>query len=193
MGAPKKEMDPKHLKAIFFYMRGMSKKDCLLKAGFSESVARTDAKSVFNRDDVQAEIKRRQDMAGKRAEVNEDWVIERLKAIADASLGECIVFDENGYPDIDFSKMSSELQYALGGLKVRKYNKGRGEEAVPVTEFQPQLVDKLRALEMLAKYLGMFTDKIELSADDDLIERLHAGRARAAKRNKGEADGEAEE
>lgn len=181
-----KIMDPRHLKAIFFFMRGFNQKDSLLKAGYSETVAKTDSHSVFGREDVQAEIKRRQDMAGKRAEVNEDWIVERLRRIAEAELGDVLVFDEDGTPSLDMSKMSAEMRYALTGVRVRKYNQGRGEDASPVVEISPTMADKLRALEMLAKYLGMFTDKVEITADDDLMARLVEGRKRAAKRNRGE-------
>lgn len=181
-------MDPRHLKAIFFYMRGMTKKDSLIKAGFSESTAKTDAQAIFDRPDVQAEIKRRQDMAGERAAINEDWIVERLRRIAEAELGDVITYDEDGAPQFDLSKMTPEMRYALTGVKVRKYNKGRGPDAEPVVEMTPQLADKLRALEMLAKYLGMFTEKIEMTADDSLLDALRKGRKRAAARNRGEEE-----
>lgn len=181
-------MDPRHLKAIFFYMRGMTKKDSLIKAGFAESTAKTDAQYVFDKPEVKAEIKRRQDMAGKRAAINEDWIVERLRRIAEAELGDVLSFDEDGTPSFDMTKMTPEMRYALTGVKVRKYNKGRGPEAEPVVEITPQLADKLRALEMLAKYLGMFTEKIELTADDSLMEALRKGRKRAAARNRGEEE-----
>lgn len=42
--------------------------------------------------------------------------------------------------------------------------------------------DKLRALELLGKNKGMFTDKLEVTMKEDLVERLQRGRDRVAAR-----------
>jgi hypothetical protein len=45
-----------------------------------------------------------------------------------------------------------------------------------------KLADKLRALELLGKYLKLFTEKVEVTASDDLAALIAEGRKRAAKR-----------
>jgi len=40
--------------------------------------------------------------------------------------------------------------------------------------------NKLRALELLAKHLGMLTDKVSLNIEDDIVRRIQAGRDRIA-------------
>lgn len=116
-------------------------------------------------------------MAQKKR-VSEEWVLERLMKIADASLGDILEFDDGGKLQFNWNKLTPEMRYALTGMKSRTYNQGRGEDAIPVTEMKPEMADKLRALEMIAKYLGMFTEKVELSVEDDLAKRLRAGFAR---------------
>jgi phage terminase small subunit len=180
------ELSQKELKAIASFMRGKTKAASLLDAGYSETVARTDAKEVFDRPRVKAEIEKRQKAMAKRAEVDADWVVARLKMIAEANLGDLLEFDEEGVPNMAWEKLTPEMKYALGGLKVRKYQKGRGKNATPVTEMQPRLLDKLRALEMLGRHLGMFEDKLKVEGELSLIEKLHAGRARAAARKETE-------
>lgn len=175
-----KDLTDQEKKAINAYRRGRTKKQALLDAGYSESVANTDAHSVFNKPQVRAEIEARQKLAERRSKVDEMWIIQRLAQIADANVGELLVIDGNGTPNIDWDKLSPEMKYAMSGFKVRKYMKGRGKNAKPVTEITPQMADKLRALEMLARYLGMFQDKLKIEGEADLIEALHAGRARVA-------------
>ena|SRR6516225_6280129 len=43
-----------------------------------------------------------------------------------------------------------------------------------------QSATQLRGYELLGKYLGIFKDQVDVSADEKLIEQLHRGRLRAA-------------
>lgn len=40
--------------------------------------------------------------------------------------------------------------------------------------------NKLRALEMLAKHLGMLTDRLQVNVEEDIVRRIQAGRERVA-------------
>lgn len=166
------------LKAIDWFMRGYSKEDALLKAGYSEVVAKSDAGSVFNRPEVKAEIERRQQRAMEKSQVDANWIIARLKEIAEANLGDLLVIEDDGSARFDMNKMTPSLRAALGEFTVDSYNEGRGENKKVVKKMRVKLADKLRALEMLGKHLGLFADRIKLEGDADLIERLYAGRKR---------------
>ena len=173
-------------KAVDYFMRGLTKKAALLRAGYSESVASTDAKSVFDRDDVQEEIARRQVNLAKKANVDANWIVERLMSIADANLGDLIVIDDEGRASVDMALLTPDMRRALGEFTVDEYTKGRGPNAVPVTKMKIKTVDKLRALEMLGKHLNLFTDTIKIEGDADLINRLYAGRERVGAEEDGE-------
>lgn len=171
----------KHMRVINNYMRGMSKKDSLLEAGYSESVALTDAESVFTRPDVRKELQRRMDKMAKRNELDENWIVQRLMAIADANVGDLIVFDAAGDAKIDYTALTPELKYALGLIEVNEYKKGRGKDALPIQQFKMKFADKLRAIEMLMKILGLDRTKVEVSGEQAMIDRLLEGRARIAR------------
>lgn len=51
--------------------------------------------------------------------------------------------------------------------------------------------NKLRALELLAKHLGMLTDRVTLNVEEDIVRRIQAGRDRIAqaRRELEEAEG----
>ena len=170
-------MDDKYgkmrIKAIDYFMRGMTKADALIKAGYSESVAKTDAKSVFGREDVKEEIARRQVNLAKKANVDANWIVERLASIANADLGDLLVFDEAGRASIDMSLMGKDMRRALNG-------EFSGDGNPKNLKLGVKMSDKLRALEMLGRYLNLFDDKLQVEGEVNLVQRLHAGRARAS-------------
>ncbi len=158
----------KHRRAIVAYLKGMSKRDAMTEAGF---MAGCKVSHVFNREDVKKEIARRQNSMSTKALVDTKWVVERLKSIANADLNDIIVLDEEGIGRYDLSKMTDDLKRALCSYDTSGTN---GTQRMHI-----KLSDKLRALEMLSRYLGLFDDKLELKGELSLVERLQKGRERA--------------
>lgn len=179
--------NPQHNKVVEFYMRGLSKSEAMLKAGYSQSMAETRSGDVFNREDVKAEILKRQQRAAKKVGVSKEWVLERLASIASADVGALLAFDENGNPSIDWAKMDQDMVAGIGGLETSTVMRGREGAKRPVTTVKVKMADKLTALQLLGKELGMFKDKVEVTGDEELIAALNAGRNRAARRNADDA------
>jgi phage terminase small subunit len=113
----------------------------------------------------------------KRTEVTQDWVVEQLYKIAaadrsgianvvtkerlvtaiDAETGELKqVPGVSQFVEIaDTDTLDDAQKAALSGVEETKHG-------IKVNTY-----DKLKALELLGRHLGMFTDKMELSADED--------------------------
>ena len=183
-------LKPQYMKAINLYMRGYSEKDALLKAGFSESVASTNTKQVFHREDVKAEIARRLDRMKEENKLSEDWIVQRLMTIAGADIGDLIVTDDEGNLKIDYTMLTPAMKAAIGGIEINELKEGRGPKAIPKTQVKIKMTDKLRAIEMLMKILGLDRTKVEVSAEDGLIERLIQGRNRLAQVDEEEGEDE---
>lgn len=130
---------------------------------------------LFRHPNVVAMIKKKQAEMAQKHELNEDCVIRRLMTIADASLGDVLI--DMG-PDADLTALTKEQRYALAEYKSEIYVDGRGDNARDVKRVSVKLADKLAALEKLGKRLGLFTDKVQLDASDELVKALQAGRAR---------------
>ncbi len=103
-----------------------------------------------------------------KAGVDADWIIAKLKAIAGADIADLYVLDAEGLPRIDMEKCQGDLRTALTSYSVRKDGK-----------ITVNMADKLKALDMLARHLGMYQDKITLEGELSLVQRLQAGRERA--------------
>lgn len=166
------------LKAVNALMRGMTEKDALIEAGYGKWTAERDCRRIFKRPRVAAEIDKRKKRMAEKNEVTEDWIVGKLKQIADAELGDIIAVDPDGNVRIDYTKLSPGLRSALQAMDISEYTEGRGAERSPVRNIKIRLHDKLKALEMLSRILGLFKDKVEVTSDRDLIAALHKGRER---------------
>ena len=99
---------------------------------------------------LQDRIKERE----RRTEITQDDVVRSLKMILDANVID--VVNVKGQYKItlkDISEIPKELQYAIKSIKPSK-------DGIEV-----EFYDKLRAVELLGKHLGMFTDKFEVTSD----------------------------
>ena len=176
MEHPKKfrphSLTEKQRKLVVSYLNGSTKKQACIDAGYSDQAT----SRAFEAPAVRKEIERRQHIMSTKSGVTADWIIERLKLIAGADLADMIIIDEFGIGQIDLNKMTPQLRAALSGIETDRLG-----DAVKV---RLKLSDKLRALEMLARHLGMFNDKLELAGELSLEERLNAGRERALKKEK---------
>lgn len=171
-------LSSRHLKVVNLYMKGMSKKEALKMAGYSDYTATHDAGSIFGREDVQKEIEFRTQKMVERAQLTEDWIVERLKKIADSSVGDLIDLDEKGQPFFNWKKMTPDIRKALADLDIHEYKEGRGPNARDVKKIRVRMQDQMKALELLGKYLGMWKEKVELTSEDALIQALFEGRKR---------------
>ena len=96
----------------------------------------------------------------RRTGINQDRVIQELARIA-------FVNPQNVINSEDASVRSDASEDDLACIQSVKVKTMDGDKGSSV-EREVRLADKMRALELLGKHLGMFKDKIELDADMDL-------------------------
>ena len=175
------KLSAKRRKVVDAFMKCGNKKQALLEAGYSMSMATTSANSVFNAPAVDAEIRRRQSLAAHRADISLDWIVQRLKQIADANLGECLDIYSDGSASINFNKLTPSLKKALNKFSVEEHKTGRGKGSGVIVKSTVGLSDQLKALELLVRHLGLSKEKlaVEHSGKVSLVEQLQQGRSRA--------------
>ena len=169
----------KRRKVVDAYMKSFNKKQAMLEAGYSKSMASTRSNDVFGDPAVESEIQRRQNIAAHRSDVTLDWIVQRLKLIADANLGDCLDIFSDGSASINFNKLTPALKKALNKFSVSERKDGRKGNVV--VDNKIGLSDQLKALELLVRHLGLSKEKtaLELSGEVSLVEALHRGRSRA--------------
>jgi len=180
------QLTHKQFLAIEYYMRGMSMKDSLLKAGYSETTAVNNPQAIFACETVQREIEKRRWALKSRNHEVIDRIQDELAKIAFFNIGNVSRITEDGELIIDFDEATWDDLAAIGEVTVEEYKDGRGRDAVSVKKFKVKPYDKKAALDSLCRIHGMFNDKLSLGTEEDLEKRLQRGRARAGKRPSGE-------
>ena len=107
------------------------------------------------------------------AELTADWIVAKLMAIASADFSAIIELDRWKFPTINIEKLTPHMRLAIQEIQSSSTNQGKKIVIKPA--------DKLKALDMLAKYKDMFKDSLSLDVSDNLIEKLQAGRGRMNK------------
>lgn len=171
-------LSAKKIKCIDGYLSGKSKVQAMLDAGYSPSTSQSKHSTIFGDPKVIAEIERRQKIASTRSGVSLEWIVDRLKSIADANLGDLIDIAPDGSIRMDYEKLTPDLRRALSGVNIDEYTEGRGPDKKQVKRIKINLADKLRALELLMRHLGLSKEKIIVGVEDDLVERLQRGKNR---------------
>jgi phage terminase small subunit len=111
----------------------------------------------------------------KRVEIDQDWVVRRLARIADLDFRK--LFAEDGRPR-PIHELPEDVAGAIASVHVVK-RKGEAEG------HRVRLPDRIRALDLLGRHLGMFRDRVEVTGrslepllpgftDEELLERFMA-------------------
>lgn len=162
-------MTQKQKRFIEEYLIDLNATQAAIRAGYSPDTAQQTGSENLSKPVIRAQIDRAMAERSKRTGVNAERVIQELAKIAFVNAAEVIdpktaTVKEDALP---------EDTAAIQSVKVKTF----GEDGL---EREIKMADKLKALELLGKHLGMFKDKIELSGGldteksklDDLIGQM---------------------
>lgn len=169
----KRILTPKQQRFIDEYLIDLNAGAAARRAGYSPRTAARQGEYVVHFPHVAAEIARRMAARAKKAGITAEWVLERYRRIADADLRD--LYDERGNLK-PIREMPDELATAIAGIE--------SEHGVGATTVKKvRRWDAVKALDSLARHLGMFVDRSEVTVTGNLAERLEALRKRRGKRN----------
>ena len=133
-----------------------------------DETARANSSRLLTNANIQNYISEKQKEIEKRTEVTQDMVVQELAKIAFFNIKD--IYTENGtlkpIKDIDdnTSKAIASVKtlQKVGSMKINVNMQGQDEE-VPLEHIEEQTIefrtnDKVKALELLGKHLGMFND-----------------------------------
>lgn len=136
-----------------------------IRAGYSERSAYSQAHELLKKPEIQAAIRELEADSSMRTAVTKDMVIKELARVAFVDPRR--LFEDNGTAK-DITMLDDDTAAALASVEIFEefdYNNGEKEFSGYTKKFKWS--DKLRALEMLGKHLGMFTDKVRLEGTVD--------------------------
>lgn len=142
-------------------------KAAFIRAGYSPKAADRGAYRVLQKPAVQLAIKEAMERREARVSVTQDRVVEELARIA--FLDPRDFYDEKGNLR-EITDLPERASAALRGMDVQIT--GAGEGAPPVTLKRIRMADKVKALELLARHLGMLNDRLNMALEGDVALRV---------------------
>ncbi len=121
-------LTPKQQLFVAEYLVDLNATQAAVRAGYSEKTAYSVGHENLKKPEVAAAIQEAMEVRSQRTEIAQDWILEQLKLVYEASIEARPVCDKNG--------------------------KEKG------FSFNPAAAN--RALELLGKHQGMFTDNLNL-------------------------------
>ena len=161
------KLTPKQIRFVDEYLVDFNATQAAIRAGYSPKTAAAAAARLLRNVNIQAEIARRQKDLQRRTEVTQERVVKELARIAFANIADYIHLQtqtrtkddgtEVTYQTVMFNEtqeLSADQRAALAVVKQS------------VNGFELKLHDKIKALELLGRHIGMFNDKLSLSGTD---------------------------
>lgn len=161
------KLTPKQIRFVDEYMVDFNATQAAIRAGYKAKTAHVIGAENLRKPKIAEEIARRQKDLQRRTEISQDRVVKELAriAFADASDYACIetYMYENKDGTLsplqavspkDTGALSDDQRAAIAGIK-------QGANGIEI-----KLHDKIKALELLGRHIGMFNDKLSLSGTD---------------------------
>lgn len=181
---------PKIQKVIHEYFEnGFNQFEAMKSAGYSATTCKQGTHKIFGRPDVKQEIERIQQENHRKFDLNEEWVIRRLMILANGSTGQIMRklrvnnYDLDALDDEELYFLNEFVEETEYDYKVK--NGQKLSQKIPIgAKLKVKGTDRLAALQMLSRKLGLFQDKLEVWGMGSIVERLQAGRNRVAAKGK---------
>lgn len=135
------------------------------RAGYGTKNANKVGPELLTKPFVAAAIQREMGARAERTLVTADRVIAEFARLAFADMGKFMKI-EGGEARVDFQALEGGDTACISEITQDEYVEGRGEDAREVKKTKIKLHDKMGALQALAKHLGLFTDRVELTGRD---------------------------
>ncbi|SNZ19405.1 terminase small subunit [Cohaesibacter gelatinilyticus] len=159
------------------YAKDLNATQAAIRAGYAEKTAYSSGPRLLNHPAIKQELAERtkqtmQELSTKGLDIS---VEKTLQAIAQVAFSDIrTMFDENGdlIPPKDWD---DDTAASVAALDITTTERARGE-VKHVAKIKS--ADRLRALDMLARYHSLYSDSIHVTLTDDLAARLRRAKER---------------
>lgn len=142
------KLTPKQRRFIDEYLIDLNATQAAIRAGYSEKTAYSIGLQNLKKLEIQAEIQKRRNRLQNKLEITQERVLQELAAIAFANGADYAKVVNSGLlPTVEMiptEELPPEKLPAIAGIKANQYG------------VEVKLHDKVKALELLGKYLGTF-------------------------------------
>lgn len=138
------------------YLKDLNKTQAYIRAGYkckNENVAAASAVKLLRNPKIMKKIQEEMQKREHRTEVTQDRVLKEIAHLAFTDRTGIVNLESNRVIIKDFSELTPEQRACIAGVKEGKFG-------IEVTFY-----NKEKALEMLGRHLGMFSDKLKVEGE----------------------------
>lgn len=172
------------------YVTDLNGERSAVAAGYSQKSAASKASQLLNKVKVQEIIAKLLAKREAKLDYSADRILEELSRLGFSNMMDFLAPETDaegkvvvgGDLILDFSKLTREQAAAIQEYTVDATGGTGDGERKQVMRTRFKLADKTRALHLLGIYRKLFTEKIEVTGDADVLAALALGRERARTR-----------
>jgi len=151
------KLTPKQQRFIEEYLIDLNATQAAIRAGYSPKTAHEQGAQLLAKISIREAIDKAIAERSRRTGITQDRVLRELAKVAFVNATDIINMDDAAIRD----DANRDDTAAIAGVKVKRIPTEAGE----IIEREVKIYDKIKALELLGKHLGMFTDKLNVSAE----------------------------
>lgn len=160
------DLNPKQARFVEEYLIDLNATQAGIRAGYSQDSAYSQAHELLKKPEIAEAIQKAQKARSERTQVSQDEIINELKGLAFSRLKDFAEWDEGGIR----YKPSEEIENDAGIEAIEDYrvikSSSSGEDQVLTSNITlKRAKDKIKALELLGKHLGMFKETVQLQGN----------------------------
>jgi len=155
------------------YARTLKIRDSMIAAGYAKSSAAGLGTLMMQRPAVALAISKALEEKSMLARIDASWVLKRLARLADFSIKNFIVVDDNGRLYYDFKAATPDDWYCINEVTVTAVRaRHNADEKLWVDQVKIKTNDKMKALELVGKHVDVqaFKDRVDVSGTVQITE-----------------------
>jgi phage terminase small subunit len=165
---------PKQQRFVAEYRKDLNATQAAVRAGYHKKMA----SQLLANPVISAAIAEKTAAQLEKVDLTAERTLEEMRRLAFSNVQD--LFDEHG--DLKpIHLLSREQAACISSLEIIMKNATAGDGKVDRV-LKLKIWDKPKVVEMLGKHFALLTERVHHTADEGLIDALHAGRQRAAER-----------
>ena len=158
------DLTPKQAAFVNEYLVDLNATQAAIRAGYSEKSADNIGSELLGKTGVAAAIQKALDKRAARTEVTADRVLAELARIAFSDLRDVATWGADTLALIDSSELTEDAARSLREVVATTSQTEHGT----TNRLHVKQHDKMKALELLGKHLGMFREKLDVNVSGGL-------------------------
>ncbi len=164
----KHKLTPRQAAFISEYLVDLNGLQAAIRAGYSPHTAAITANRLLTNTYVAVAIGEAQRKRSERTAITADMVVREYTKLAFASIADVVSWDRGGVYVRPSAELAPEVLASVAAVKIKRRRETDAEgRAWDVEEIEVKLHDKQRALDSLAKHLGMFPKAPLIEVNDN--------------------------